>query len=428
MRLLLRNWHLKLAAVLLATVLYTGLVFSGSFSEGSTELAIGTAGQPDNAFVLSGAPGTVAIRYRAPNETTPNLSPESFRATVDLSAYAMERAPEPQNLPVEVVSVIDGVEIISRDPATVTVELDRLDEKTVPVEVDYGEIPDRLEVETPDVSVETVQVRGAASLVARVDRVVARVIIDESGIDVERSVPLEPVDIEGQPVQNVDPQPATASVRIDVQATETNKTVPVRPDIGGGTPAPGFALESLTVEPSVVTLRGLPEVLSEIDEVLTEPLDIDGVSADQTFDAALVLDDGVRLAQASAEPTVTVTAAIVPSVSSRTFVGGVVCQGAGDNACLPAIDQMTLTLSGPGETLSGLDAGAVTPTVDAAGLAPGIHELDPSINGLPDGVELLGVSPGTVSVTIVAPATPSPTPSPTLSPTPSPTPTPTPAP
>ncbi|MDQ3345810.1 MAG: CdaR family protein, partial [Chloroflexota bacterium] len=423
MRLLLRNWHLKLSAVLLATVLYTGLVFSGSFSEGSTELAIGTSGQPDNAFVLSGAPGTVAIRYRAPNETTPNLSPESFRATVDLSTYDMERAPDPQNLPVEVVSVVEGVEIISRDPATVTVELDRLDEKTVPVVVDYGEIPDRLEVADPEVSAETVQVRGAASLVSRVDRVVARVIIDQSGIDVERSVPLEPVDIEGQPVQNVEPQPATVGVRIDVQATETNKTVPVRPDIGGGTPAPGFALESLTVEPSVVTLRGLPEVLSEIDEVLTEPLNIEGVSADQTFDAVLVLGDDVRLAQASAQPTVAVTATIVPSVSSRAFVVGVVCEGAGDNACLPAIDQMTLTLSGPGGTLSGLDAGDVTPTVDAAGLAPGTYDVDPSINGLPDGVEVLGITPGTVSITIVAPATPTPTPTP--SPTPAPTVTPT---
>ncbi len=422
MRLLLRNWHLKLSAVLLATVLYTGLVFSGQFSEGGTELAIGTSGQPDNAFVLSGAPGTVAIRYRAPNETTPNLTSESFRASVDLSDYVMERAPEPQNLPVEVVSVIEGVEIISRDPATVTVELDRLDEKTVPVVVDYGEIPDRLEVADPEVSAETVQVRGAASLVTRVDRVVARVIIDQSGIDVERSVPLEPVDIEGQPVQNVEPQPATVGVRIDVQATETNKTVPVRPDIGGGTPAPGFALESLTVEPSVVTLRGLPEVLSEIDEVLTEPLNIEGVSADQTFDAVLVLGDDVRLAQASAQPTVAVTATIVPSVSSRAFVVGVVCEGAGDNACLPAIDQMTLTLSGPGGTLSGLDAGDVTPTVDAAGLAPGTYDVDPSINGLPDGVEVLGITPGTVSITIVAPATPTPTPTPTPAPTATPTP------
>ncbi|MEJ7803305.1 MAG: CdaR family protein, partial [Candidatus Limnocylindria bacterium] len=200
----------------------------------------------------------------------------------------------------------------------------------------------------------------------------------------------------------------------------TNKTVPVRPDIGGGTPAPGFALESLTVEPSVVTLRGLPEVLSEIDEVLTEPLNIEGVSADQTFDAVLVLGDDVRLAQASAQLMVAVTATIVPSVSSRAFVVGVVCEGAGDNACLPAIDQMTLTLSGPGGTLSGLDAGDVTPTVDAAGLAPGTYDVDPSINGLPDGVEVLGITPGTVSITIVAPATPTPTPTPAPTPTPTP--------
>ena len=40
MRFLLRNWHLKLSAVLLATVLYTGLVFSGSFSDADIQVRV----------------------------------------------------------------------------------------------------------------------------------------------------------------------------------------------------------------------------------------------------------------------------------------------------------------------------------------------------------------------------------------------------
>jgi hypothetical protein len=70
-----------------------------------------------------------------------------------------------------------------------------------------------------------------------------------------------------------------------------------------------------------------------------------------------------------------------------------------------------LTLSGPGDTLSELSAADFTPTVDASGLAPGTYDLEPSIGGLPEGVELLGIIPGTVTVTIEAPAPP-PTPTP----------------
>jgi len=414
MGILLRNWHLKLSAVLLATVLYTGLVFSDSFTEATIQVPVDDVNQPNSSQVLSGDLGTVEVTYRTSNDSSATVSAQAFVATVDLSRYDMARAPDPQVLDVDVVALTDGIEILSREPSTVRVAIDLVETRMVPVEVDPGVVPGGLEIDDPVVSQEEVQIRGAASVVGLVDRVLARIRIDASGIDFNNPVTLVAVDVAGQEVGAglIDIEPETVFVQVDARFTETNKTVPVRPDIGGGAPAPGFAIVSLTVEPSVVTLRGLPEVLSEIDEVLTEPLSIDGLSVDQTFDAALVLGDDVRLAQASAEPTVTVTAAILPSVSSRTFVVGVVCEGAGENACLPAIDQLTLTLSGPGDTLTGLGAGDLTPTVDAAGLAPGAYDLEPSIAGLPEGVELLNITPGTVSVTIQAPATPEPIPTP----------------
>jgi len=411
--LLLRNWHLKLSAVLLATVLYTGLVFSGSFTEDTIDIPIDAINQPDSSQVFSGDLGTVEVRYRISNDLAGTIGAQAFVATVDLSGYEMERAPDPQVLDIEVAPLTDGIEIISREPPTVRVAIDRVETRTVPIEVEPGVIPNGLEIDDPVVSQEDVQIRGAASVVRLVDRALARVRIDASGIDFNNAVNLVAVDVAGQEVGAglVDIEPETVSVQIDVQFTETTQTVPVRPNISG-TPAPGFALESLSIEPSLVTLRGLPDALAGISEVLTEPLSIDGVSTDQEFEAELVLPERTRLADDSDSSISTVTAGIGPSVSSRTFVVGVVCQGAGDNACLPAIDQLTLTLSGPGDTLSGLVAADVTPAVDATGLAPGIYDLEPSIGGLPEGVELLGIIPGTVSVTIQAPATPVPTPTP----------------
>lgn len=420
MRFLVRNWHLKVSAVMLATVLYTGLVFSGSLSEGTVQLPIRISGDSSSAFVLSGDPGTVEVTYRVARDSAGAVRPDSFAATVDLSAYDLDRAPRPQILPVDVEAIVDDVEIVSQDPMTVTVALDRVEEKVVPVQVDYGTVPDTLEVRDPQASLDEVTVRGAASFVSQVDRAVARVLIDESGIDVHRTVALEPVDVEGQPVPNVEAEPQSVSVDVDVRPVETSSTVPVRPRITG-TPAPGFALEALRAEPTTVTIRGLPETLAEITEVQTEPLSMDGLTETQSFETALVLPEGVRVD--AGQEVVTVSATIGPSVSSRTFVLGVVCQGAGDNACLPALDQLTVTLSGPGEVLSELTAAQLTPVLDAGGLPPGTHEVSPVVVGLPEGVELLGIVPGRVEVTIAAPApppTPPPTPAPTASPTPAP--------
>ena len=416
MRFLLRNWHLKASAVLLATVLYTGLVFSGSFSESSIQVRI----QQDNAtrdvFVLSGDTGLAEVRYRVANDATGIVAEGDIAVRVDLADYDMSRAPAPQQLSVEAQSLTDGIEILSVEPDTILVALDRVEVRTVSVEVDHGVVPEGLEIDDPVVSHEEVQVRGPASVVSQVDLALALIDIPASGIDVNEPVTLTLVDIEGQPVGTgqVDVDPEVVSVQVDVREVETETTVPVRPNIEPGTPAPGFALEAIAVDPAYVTIVGLPEVLAEIRSVTTEPISIDGLTADGTFEVELQLPDGVTLGDG--EPsTVTVNATIGPSVSSRTFVVGIVCIGAGDNACLPGLDQLTITLSGAGDALSGLSASDVTPIVDATGLAPGAHSLTPAVTGLPDGVELIAINPGTIPVTIQAPE-PGPTPTPTPAP------------
>lgn len=405
MGILTRNWHLKLSAVLLSTVLYTGLVFSGSFSDASIQVRVEQANVSPDTFVLTGDLGLVEITYRASNEIQSSVTAADFVARVDLSAYDMESAPEPQQLPVEVSTLRDGIQVLTVEPSSIPVEVDRIEVRTVPVEVEPGPIPDGLEVGDPVVSDEEVEVRGPASVVNQIDRAQALVDIPASAIDVNVAVDLTLVDIEGQPVGvgMIDVEPETVSVQIDVRAVETQATVAIRPDVESGTPAPGFALDALSVEPASVTIVGLPEVLAEVDAVLTAPISIDGSSSDQTFEVELVLPEGVSLADGQ-PASVTVTATIVPSVSSRTFVVGVICQGSGENACVPRIDQLSITLSGQGAALDGLDASDVTPVVDASGLEPGNHSLTPAVSGLPAGVSLLSISPSSVPVTITAPA------------------------
>ena len=412
MGILLRNWHLKLSAILLSTVLYTGLVFSGSFSDDEIQVRITQTNASRDAYVLTGDLGFVTVTYRVANEQAGAIAADAFQATVDLSAYDMERSPEPQQLPVEVTTDLEGVQILGREPTTVRVEIDSIEVRSVPVEVDLGTVPEGLETGEPALSDDEVEIRGPASVVGQVDRAVALVAIPASGIDVNEPVVVRPVDVRGQPVGvgQLDVDPETVSVQIDVEAVETTATVTVRPVIEG-TPAPGFALEALRVEPSAITLRGLPEDLAEITDLTTAPLSIEGLSADEEFEAQLELPENVSLADGG-EATVTVTATIVPSVSSRTFVLGVVCQNAGANACLPGLEQVAVTVSGPGEVLAGLSAGDLTPILDVGGLAPGSHSVTPQVGGLPEGAELLSISPGTVPVVIQAPATPAPEPTP----------------
>ena len=406
---LTRNWHLKLAALGLATILYTGFVYSGSFTDQLFPgLPIEAINQPSGAYPLTQQLGTVDVQYRLAADAPERVTADSFAVTVDLAKYDMARSPELQSLPVRVTSLQQGVEVLEFQPTTVPVALDRLAESQVPVEVQTGDLPEGLAISAPRTSHEEVTASGPQSQLNRVDRAVARVQIFASGIDVRQpQVPLVPVDIDGREVESVELEPATIQVEIDERAVETSKTVPIRPILAGN-PADGFQVSAVTVEPVVVTIFGAPDAVADITEVTTEPIPIGGANEDLELDATLDLPEGTRTAEDA--PATVVAVSVRPSIATRSYLVGVTCDGAPNgSACLPQQEQLSVTLRGPAAELADIDPADLTPTLDASGLGPGSHTLTPTFS-LPNGVDLVSVSPGSVTVQIVPPATPSPAP------------------
>jgi len=404
---LFRNWALKLGAVALATILYTGLVFSGSFSDKTLpDVPVTALAQPEGTYLLTQQLGRVDIRYRSATDAPVTVTAESFAVTIDLASYDMTQAAQVQSLKIHVRSLTDGVEILSYTPNAVSVALDRIDEMQVRVAVDSGQVPAGLEIGTPQLSLAQVTASGPRSRLDRVDRALATVRIDPSGIDCCGPVDLVPVDINGARVDSVELNPSTVRVQIDVSTVETSRTVPIRPLLIGA-PAAGFEVGTVTADPAVVTLRGSPEVLAAIAEVLTEPISLAGTNSTLRATGKLVLPDGARLADpAASEPTITVQ--IRETVATRTLLLGLVCTGVpAGSACLPQLDQVAAIVTGTVSDLDALDPSALTATLDASGLGPGDHLIRPTV-ALPTGVRLVSMSPISVTVTIVPPATPAP--------------------
>ncbi len=407
---LIRNWHLKLGALALATVLYTGFVYSGSFSETTFNgVPVQGVNQPDAVYPLTQNLGTVDINYRISADATTRVQLDSFAVTVDLSDYDMSLAPAAQLLPITVRPLGDGLAVVDFTPKTVAVQIDRIGQKEVPVVVDRGVVPDGLAIGTPQASETTVAAIGPESKLALVERAVARVQVFESGIDVNRQVDLLPVDVDGREVDLVELDPRTVNVSIDVRTVETSKTVPVRPVISGSV-VDGYEITGITARPSVVTIFGQPDVLAAVEEVQTRAVNVAGLTDTTSFDVELALPPNTRLAAETGGEVVRVT--VQGSTASRTFLVGIGCQGTADSlACLPATSQLSVTLSGAAATLAAVQAADLLPVVDVTGLGPGSYQLTPQIT-LPGGLELVSISPGSVAVTLTAPATPTSSPSP----------------
>ncbi|TMB57950.1 MAG: hypothetical protein E6J47_01225 [Chloroflexi bacterium] len=215
-------------------------------------------------------------------------------------------------------------------------------------------------------------------------------------------------DIDGRLVPSIELIPSTVDVDIDVRTVETSKTVPVRPVLTG-TPATGFEVGEVLVNPAVVTLQGAPDLLSTVTEVLTQPISMAGQRARVTATAVLALPSGTRLSDPSV-PAPTVSVEIREEIASQTYLVGLLCTGQPNgSACLPQLSQVAVTLRGTVNALTALDPGTLTVLLDASGLAPGTHQVVPTLTP-PSGMTLVGISPGSVTVKIVPP--PSPTPAP----------------
>ena len=126
-------------------------------------------------------------------------------------------------------------------------------------------------------------VSGAASIVAKVDAVRADVVIEAAGIDIDQDVQLVPVDKLGNALSPLDVTPATARVTIPVFSDRQSRTLPINP-IVTGTPAAGFEIEAVTVDPQVALVAGDADQLATLTRVDTDPIPMTGVSADDVRD------------------------------------------------------------------------------------------------------------------------------------------------
>lgn len=413
LRVIVHNWPLKLAAIGLASLLYGGLVLSQSTATLTGVVPVAVREQPRDTFNLMTVRPVTEVRYFSPAGVKPITS--DFEAWVDLSDVTPGIGP--QSVPVQIRAVDPRVTVVGFDPQAVTIDLDTLDKKTVPVEVERGGTPDGLEIGKVTFEPATVEVRGPASVIVRVVAARANVIVQPSGIDVDQDVELVPVDAVGDAVAQVQLAPATARVTIPVFSDRVSKALPISPIVTGA-PAAGFEIASATIEPSVVTVEGDIDQLEALTSIDTAPISVNGFSSSQTVEASLAVPVGVV---ALGDPTVQVTITLRAVTATRTFDVGLDLVGArADRRYATSVDRVLVTVGGGVADLDRLTGATIVAELRVGNLGLGTTAVDVRLE-LPAGLRLVTAAPAQVNVTVTTPETspPSAPPSPSVEPSPS---------
>ena len=277
---------------------------------------------------------------------------------------------------------------------------ERVVERALRVPLEFQNVPANLELlgDTPE-SV-NVRIRGSSGALARLAPGDMAALLDLSTARPGRRLFHLTVANVGVPYGVEVLQVAPSTLPIEFEASGV-RVLAVHAVVEG-TPAPGYEVVEVVVEPASVDVVGPESALARLTEAITEPISVEGLSAPLREIVNVGVADPRRRLRTPRSAQVTVS--IAPVSTERSFPAlpvGVkyLADGLGGRV-EPA--RAAVTLRGPVAVLESLGAEGIEVFVDATGLAIGAYTLPVQAAPGPN-LGVVTMTPATVRVRITRP-------------------------
>lgn len=413
MRWFASNIRTFLLALVLAVAVWISAVTSADPDEVRTlnSIPLEVIGQDSALIMTSEIPSSVEVTLRAPHSIWEQLTAQenSVQATLDLSGLSTGE----HTLDIEIRLLVRPVQIVLKNPTTVTVILEPLATQTLPVDLSLsGQPAISYKAGDPVLDLENIIITGPESIVKQAVR--ARVLVSLDGVreSIDQSLVVQIVDAQNNRLNGIGITPETVHVNIPVIQQGGFRDVAVKVVVQGQV-ASGYRLENISVFPPVITVFASdPELVNALPGVVeTLPLDIQDAKENISTRLALVLDPNITIVGAQ---SVQVQVGISPIQTSITLLNQPInILGLSEGLAAQASPQtVDVIISGPLPTLDALTPQDIIVSVDVTGLALGTYQLIPKVEVLVSNVLVESILPSTIEVVISIPATPTATPRP----------------
>lgn len=392
------RWVLRAVSILLAVALWALVSRDGAEVSRTAVRTIPLDYQDmPEGYSISEKVQDVEVRIEGAFDTLLGLNREEIKASVSLHDLRAGK----YRLPVRVETPI-GVNVESYAPSHVEFELFRTIERTMLPTLD---IPDEDLADGADVTdvvfdPAEVVVKGKESDVLSVMYVGATMSLgDFSDPNEWHEVEVTAQRADGSNVGGLTIVPASLKVRAKKKEPQTKITVPVRVPVRG---APGGEREvgRVAITPETVTLIGTKAALSNITELVVDPIDIAGLTEDVVIDIPLEnIGDGITIEGVSSvrvhveihSPTDTMTFSGVPiSVEGEGAFAEWIVSPATANITV----ERTIASTEPFDPI----APPFTPYVDVTNVVSERLVLPLLLKDLPQGMKIVRFEPQQVSV------------------------------
>lgn len=347
----------------------------------------------NSALAMLETTNQVQVRVQGNSGDLESLSAADIVVYIDLTGVQAGSA----NVEVR-YTLPDNIQLISLNPTSIEVVLEQRASKVFDLTIRNNVVAaENYKLLDPIASPSQITVSGAEKYLANVASVLVNAEVTDITSNYNQNLQVKVIDFAGNDITDqFSLSPSTVNVVIPVVTDMPSKSVAVNASVVG-TPAEGYQVSQVIVEPSTITAFGDLQVLNSLYYLETEPLNITGLTDNYTQTVNIIHSGDVEVSQSS----VTVVVQIEP-VATRTFSVQVVYAKnlASYLACdLPTVS-VDVEVTGPSAAVNALTNNDIVAVIDFSGITEaGDYELELTAT-LPANISLVSISPGEVSVTV----------------------------
>ncbi|MFZ5985701.1 MAG: YbbR-like domain-containing protein [Bacillota bacterium] len=386
--LLKKDTTVKIISVFFAVFLWF-FVLDSSNPIGSIDLNIPLKIENENVLREKGIiiknknfPRNVSVTIKGRKNKIGNLGVNAAEAILDLSKIDDV---DTRFLYVEVYTAKEGVSLEGVTPRTVNLELEKIGENPFPVKiVTVGKPKENYKIIGLTAIPGTVSIEATDSIINSIGDV--KVLVDVNNIDKDLVIKREcqVYNKDGGVIEELNKK-----LSVDVKI-EVAKEVPIVPVVKGR-PAKNFIDGIHRVVPEKALIAGSSDTIDLIDNIKTEPIDIENLSQSMTKIVNMVVPKGVRLIDTPRSVYVDV---VIEQLAVKEFTfskDDILLENALiDNSLIYDIkdESVTISITGTKEELEKIVKEKLKPSIDVRGLGEGTFNRTMKVV-LPGTVKLL---------------------------------------
>jgi YbbR domain-containing protein len=204
------------------------------------------------------------------------------------------------------------------------------------------------------------------------------------------------LDGEEVPAEGLVISPAQVKIQVTVEEVMSTLDVPIRPMIGGMLQTASF-IRTVTIEPESVTVTGSQGLLSVLEQIDTEAIDISNITSDAVFYISLAVPEGIRSVSTD---SVRVSVSVEPVMGVKEFENiPIEIRNApfGVYASYAENTLRTVRVRGVVDALAQLERGGLSAFLDLTDMQPGTHMVSVTVQA-PEGFDVEEITPDQIEV------------------------------